>query len=104
MERELLIVSTDVLPIAHEVEQVWSVVSYTGRVEVSSKGLVRGMLERGRNEHQEVYDGFAAAMPTEANAVVGVRVSTTTGEFGPAVVLFITYTGTPVRYRLGQGG
>lgn len=101
MERAdpLLVVTTDVLPIAHEIEQVWGAVSFSGRVELSSKGLVRGLLERGRNEHQEVYEGFAATVPQEANAVLGLQVSTAIGAFGPAVMMFVTYTGTPVRYR-----
>jgi regulator of nucleoside diphosphate kinase len=101
MERrdELLMVTTDALPIAHEIEHVWPAVSFTGRVEVSSKGVVRGLLERARNEQQEVYDGFAAAVPPQANAVLGLQVSTAIGGFGPTVLLFVTYTGTPVRYR-----
>lgn len=101
MNRELLMVTTDSLPIAHEVEHVWPAVTYTGRIEVSSKGVVRGMLERGRNEQQEVYDAFAANIPAEANAVVGLRVSTAIGAFGQTVLMYVTYIGTPVHYRKG---
>jgi uncharacterized protein YbjQ (UPF0145 family) len=103
MNRELLTVTTDTLPIAHEIDHVWSMVSCTAPIEVSSKGVVRGLLERGRNEQQEAFDRFLAAVPAEANAVVGVRVSTAMGQFGATVHLLITYVGTPVKYRPLQG-
>ncbi len=55
----------------------------------------------GRNEQQDVYDAFAANIPAEANAVVGLRVSTAIGAFGQTVLMYVTYIGTPVRYRKG---
>lgn len=103
MNRDVLVVTTDTLPIAHEIERVFSAVSCIGRVEVSNKGLVRGLMERNRNEQQEVYDQFVATVPEQANAVVGLQISTAASEFGGSVFLLVTYVGTPVRYRAVQG-
>lgn len=57
------------------------------------------MMERGCNEHQAVCEGFAAPVPREANAVLGVKVSTAISALGPTVMMFVTHTGTPVRHR-----
>lgn len=87
--------TTDKLPDNKTIKEIFSIVQYTGAVEVSNKGIIRGYLEKNRNEYQEVMDAFINSAPTEANAIIGVQVSTTSQSFKNGTFLYLTYTGTP---------
>lgn len=95
----MLLLTTEVLPENCVIEEMFHMVYTRGTIEVSSKGLVRGYLERNRNEAQELIDNLASLAPAEANAIIGIKVSTAVQRFTNYVLLFTTYIGTPVRYR-----
>lgn len=70
-------------------------IQITGTVEVSNKGMIRELFERKRNEYQEVIDAFVDTAPTEANAILGVQISTSSQSFNNGTFLYVTYIGTP---------
>lgn len=91
-----LLITGDILPSTMSVAEVFSMVQFTGTVEISERGTVVGLFERKRTNEQDIIDQFAASAPSEANAIVGVQVSTATHRFGELSYLYITYVGTPV--------
>lgn len=68
-------------------------------IEISHKGLVRGLIERNRNEYTEALAYFMSLAPKEANAIIGVQLSTSTQTFSNGTFLFMTFVGTPVFYE-----
>jgi uncharacterized protein YbjQ (UPF0145 family) len=93
MEKALF--TTENLPAGLLVKEVFGMIQVTGTVEVSNKGMIRGLLERKRNEYQEVIDSFVNSAPSEANAILGVQISTSSQQFSNGTFLYITYIGTP---------
>lgn len=65
-------------------------------VEISDKGIVRNLLERKRNGYKEALDLFKSYIPAEANAVLGLQVSTAVQSFDNETFIYITFAGTPV--------
>lgn len=74
---------------------IWSV----SQVEISNKGLLKKVLQGAGNEYQEAFDSLNSQVPSEANAVVGIQVSTATHEFTNGTFLYVTLIGTPVLYE-----
>lgn len=102
----MLTITTDTLPPGYELIEVLGMVETTSRIEISNKGIIRNLTERGRNEHQEAYNEFInGAMQLRGkdqmpgNLAYGVRVSTTTAQFGTTVYLLMTYCGTVARVK-----
>lgn len=91
-----LLLTTDKLPAGMAVAEVFNMVQFTGTVEISERGVVVGLFERKRTEYQDIIDAFSASAPHEANAIMGVQVSTSTQAFSDTTYLYITYVGTPV--------
>lgn len=90
----MLVLSTDVIPDFYKVSDVHGFIEYTHRIEISNKGLIRGITERNRNEHQEAYDGFVRSAANKGNVLYGVKISTSTAQFKEGTYLYITYYGT----------
>lgn len=90
-----ILFSTDQMPVGMEVKQIYSMIQVTGTVEISNKGLLRGLMERNRNEYQEILDRFISFAPDEANAIIGVQISTSAQAFNNGSFLYVTYIGTP---------
>ena len=87
--------TTENLPENIVVKEVFGMIQITGTVEVSNKGLIRGLMQRSRNEYQEVIDSFIDSAPDESNAILGVQISTSSQQFNNGTFLYITYIGTP---------
>ncbi len=83
------------MPAGMEVKKTYSMIQFTGTVEISNKGLIRGLIDRNRNEYQEIMDRFIGYAPREANAIIGVQISTAAQGFNNGSFLFVTYIGTP---------
>lgn len=94
------IFTTDNLPQGSVVKSVFDMIQFTGVVEVSKKGLIRNVLEKNRNEYQEVLDSFVACAPEESNAILGTQVSTSTQSFNNGTFLHVTYIGNPAILEL----
>jgi len=90
-----ILFSTDQMPSGMEVKQIFSMIQVTGTIEISKKGLLRGIFEKNKNEYQEVMDNLINNAPDEANAIIGVQVSTAAQAFGNGSFLYVTYIGTP---------
>lgn len=72
-------------------------IEVTTLIEKSRKGALRTLIEGAGAGHQDALERFILARPAEANALVGVRVSTAGLTAGDgATFLAITYIGTPV--------
>ncbi|MBK3864522.1 hypothetical protein G3A40_32635 [Paraburkholderia aspalathi] len=91
------VLTTDTLPPNLKLVECLGFVSFTAPVEISSKGLIRGALERKRNEQQEAFDGFVKSAPPEANVLYGVKVSTAAAQFQNGSFLYVTFIGTAGR-------
>ena len=87
----MILFTTDKLPNDTKIDSLFTMTQYTGMVEVSNKGIRRERLEKDRNEYQEVLDCFMNTAPTEANAIINVRVSTTTQEYTNGTFMYLTY-------------
>jgi len=90
-----ILFSTNQLPTGLETKKNFSMIQATGMVEVSKKVMFRGIIERKRNEYQEVIDQFVSYAPDEANAIIGVQISTTGVGFNNGTFLYVTYIGNP---------
>ncbi len=95
MKMNKVLFTTENLPDGVIVKEVFGMVQVTGTVEVSKKGAIRGFLDRNKNEYQEIIDSFVSSAPSEANAILGVQISTSSQSFNNGTFLYITYIGTP---------
>jgi len=91
----MLLLTTPTLPEGLVVKQVFSMVFITKPIEISNKGLVRGFLERDRNEYNEALELLEAQAPKGANAIIGIQISTAAQQFSNGTFLYMTITGTP---------
>ena len=89
MEKTLF--TTDNLPEGIVVKEVFGMIQVTGSVEVSKKSMIRGLLDRKKNEYQDVIDAFVDSAPTETNAILGVQISTSSQSFSNGIFLYVTY-------------
>lgn len=90
----MLIVTTDTLPPGIELRECYGMILVNYPVEISNKGLVRGLLERNRNEYDEALMMLQKAAPSGANVLYGVNVSTSVGQFNNGAFLYLTMTAT----------
>jgi hypothetical protein len=97
MARNIDAFTTNQIPMPHIIEKFWRIVQYTATVEISNQGIIPK-----RYEEQESIDNFLNSIfiPEEANAVIGVKISTSAQDFTNRKFLYITYIGTPVKYTL----
>lgn len=78
------------------VMQSFSVILSQRSIETSAKGILRSLTDRSRNEYQEAMDHLASMAPSEANAVLGIQISTASQSFSNGTFLYLTLIGTPV--------
>ncbi len=84
-------------PEGFRIEQTFGLVEATTIVRISDSSAWDRLFRSDVANHQEALNAFADSGPDEANAIVGVRASTTTLTDGKgAIHLVITYIGTPV--------
>ena len=100
-EITLLLLTTQTLPQGFVVKEAYTMILANKTIEISNKGIVRGHLERNRNEYDEAIEFFKSLAPREANAIIGVQVSTSAQNFSNGTFLYMTIVGTPVLY--GEG-
>lgn len=92
---EKILFSTDKLPAGIEIKQLYSMVQVTGTIEISKKGMIRGLITKNKNEYQEIMESLISSAPPEANAIIGIQISTSAQEFKNGSFLYVTYIGTP---------
>jgi len=92
----MIVTTTETLQENFKIKVMFSMIEITYKIQISQKGLIKSLIEGNRNEHQEAFDRLVASAPREANAIIGVKHSTTTHQFSEGSFLFITYIGTPV--------
>jgi len=61
-----LLLTTDRLPEGMAIAEVYNMIQYTGTIEVSERGVVVGLYERKRADHQDIIDNFSACAPSDA--------------------------------------
>lgn len=94
----MLLLTVPNLPDGCVVNQAFSMILANKIIEISGKGIIRGMLEKNRNEYTEALEYFIGLAPKEANAIIGVQISSSTQQFSNGVFLYLTIVGTPVAY------
>lgn len=92
---KLLISNGCPIPENMEIKTIYPMIQFTGQVEISEKGPLKTIMEKNRNEYQEIMDSFITAAPFEANAIIGVQVSTTSQSFSDGAFMYVTYIGNP---------
>ncbi|CAG9169675.1 hypothetical protein [Cupriavidus pinatubonensis] len=88
MERYLLTV--EAAPAGYEVREVFTLIQFTKRLRVTEASASAA-------ECQDALDVLSAAAPDGANAVLGVRLTSTAVSVDGEIYLFLTYLGTPAR-------
>ncbi|OUS72643.1 hypothetical protein B5G52_07950 [Pseudoalteromonas sp. A601] len=68
--------NTENLPEGCIVKETFVMIQAAGTAYVPIKGIARGILQRNRNEYQEVIDSFVDNARIKTNAILGVQVST----------------------------
>lgn len=99
----MLLLTTPVLPEGLVIKEAFSMILVNKTVELSNKGFIRGFMERNRNEYEEAIAFFKSQAPSNANAIIGVQVSTSTQNFSNGTFLYMTIVGTPIIYREVEG-
>lgn len=89
------IFSTEQMPEGIKIKTLFPMILTVGKVQVSQKGLLKKILDKDKNEAQEIIDQLIDIAPTEANAIIGVKVSTSIAVYKEGTFLHITYIGTP---------
>jgi regulator of nucleoside diphosphate kinase len=92
----MLLATTDRLPEGYVIKEVFSMLLMNKTIEISNKGLVRGLLERDRNEYNEALELLESKAPEGANAIIGIQISTMTQQFADGTFMYMTIAGTPV--------
>ena len=92
----MTVVTMDNLPNNYKIETIFPMIQSTSQIQISKKGIFQAIFERNKNEYQEAHDQFVKYAPSEANAIIGVKVSTATQQFKDKTLLYITYIGTPI--------
>ena len=92
----MLLLTTHILPAGYVIKQAFSLILMNKTIEISNKGMVRGLLERDRNEYNEALELLASRAPEGANAIIGIQIATTTQQFSDGTYLYLTIAGTPV--------
>ncbi|UOD28813.1 hypothetical protein INH39_25730 [Massilia violaceinigra] len=93
----MLLLTTDAHPEGLQPLETFSMILVNKTVEISSKGL-RGLFGAQKNEYQEAIDSLTHIAPDNANAIVGIKISTAAQNFNNGTFLYLTIVGTPVRY------
>ncbi|MDO5606256.1 MAG: hypothetical protein Q4G25_13950 [Paracoccus sp. (in: a-proteobacteria)] len=90
----MMFLTASALPPEFRLVHIHGLVCVTRAVEISSKGIVRGLFERRRNEFQEVYDALAAEAKGRGNVIYAIQTATATQHFGNNTYLYVTLSGT----------
>ena len=83
-----VLLTTDSAPDGWKIERILTMIQLTTRIKVTDSGL-------RSEECQEALDMLADSAPDEANAVIGIRVTSSTLTIEDTVYLYLTYIGTP---------
>ena len=95
--RNLHIFTTDLLPENMVIQEMFSMIQYTGSIQTNfswiktAKHLVAGKT----NENQEILNAFMSYAPPEANCILGVQISNTSQHVDGSTYFYTTYIGTP---------
>ncbi len=76
--------------------QIFPMIQITRQIKISQVGLLEALTSNTKNPYQEALDALAACAPEEANAILGVQLSTATQHFNNGTFLYLSYIGTPV--------
>ena len=83
------IISTGELPVGMEINEIYPMVQATGSFEFRpGRNTEELMLEKIKEE-------LINKSPEEANAIIGVKVTTTANNYPGGSTIFATYIGTP---------
>ena len=94
----MLLLTIPSLPEGLVVKEAFPMVLVNQAIRVSDKGIIRGLLERNRNEYAEALEFLTSQAPQEANAIIGIQISTSTQQFSNGTFLYLTAIGTPIVY------
>lgn len=94
-ERELFLFTTEVLPEHFVIKEMFHMVEVYDKVILSKQSILDRMFSSKKNKVDKLLIDFAAVVPQEANAVLGVKTTVTTAAFSNGTYLFVIHSGTP---------
>jgi hypothetical protein len=95
----IFVLTTETLPLGFELVELFGLVETT-YTQPLQKGLIRGLIERNRNELQDAIDHFRGSAPAGTNVIFGVGVSTAVANTANGAALLITHYGTATRCHI----
>lgn len=87
--------TVEVLPEGMIIKELFSMVENTYMVDLSKKGILQKALSYEVESAAVALETFIESVDKKANAIIGIRTSTTTASFKNGTFLYITYSGTP---------
>ena len=97
MNSEMMLLTTENLPVENiQIDEVFSMIQTTYSWKISKKGFIESIMDKKTNEYQTAIDNFMASAPRQANAIIGVKVSTCTLSANNGAFMYLTHIGTPV--------
>lgn len=92
----MILLTTTQLPEGKVIKTAYSLIYAQRAIKISTKGIFEAIATRGKNEYDEALSHFSSLAPNEANAIVGVQISTSTQQFSDGTFLYLSIVGTPV--------
>lgn len=94
-DREVFLFTTEVLPEKYVIKEMFQMIEVHDSTIISKQSLLDRVFSGKKNRVHELLKTFASAAPKEANAILGVKTSTTAASFSNESYLMVTHTGTP---------
>lgn len=80
-------------------QQAFSLIVASKAIEISNKGSLRVAMDGDSNSYDEVIELLTDQAPDEANAIVGIQISTSIWQRSTGDFLYVTIAGTPIVYE-----
>lgn len=94
-EIKYMVTANAELPKNMEVKRIFSMVLSHTIIKVNDKNILKGLFSKSKSETDVAIQEFAAQAPSEANAIVGITMSTAPVAFDNNNYVCITLAGTP---------
>ncbi len=92
--------TAEALPEPFRVTQIFSMVMVNRTIQISAKPLLDRLFSGKKpNELDEALRALSECAPEEANAIIAIKTATCTAAFSNGTFLYLTITGTPVRFE-----
>lgn len=99
----MLLVTTDTLPEFLQIKNIYPMVEVIKTTLASEKSFIDKIFSKDRDAHTEAMEALEKSCPNGANAIIGIKVATTSQVFRNGTFHYTTYIGTPVYFEKKEG-